>query len=37
MPKETQDTVIFVDEKTILNYIPRDQISDEIGGFGTKS
>jgi len=33
LPTETQNTVIFVDEKTILQYITRDQISNEVGGF----
>jgi len=35
LPTETQNTVIFVDEKTILQYITRDQISNEVGGFAT--
>ena len=37
LPTETQNSVIFVDEKTITNYIPRDQIVEEIGGFGPKT
>lgn len=31
LPKETQNSVIFVDEKTITDYIPADQIAEEIG------
>jgi hypothetical protein len=35
LPVETQKTVIFVDEKTIFQYVPRDQIPSEVGGFAT--
>jgi len=34
LPTETQNAVIFPDEKTLPNYIARDQIPEEIGGFG---
>ncbi len=32
LPTETQNTVIFVDEKTISKYIPTDQLSKAMGG-----
>jgi len=32
LPTETQNTVIFVDEKTIKNYIPVDQLQLAMGG-----
>ena len=36
LPTETQNSVIFPDEKTLTNYIARDQIAEEIGGFEAK-
>jgi len=32
LPVETQNTVIFVDEKTIPKYVPLDQLSKAMGG-----
>jgi hypothetical protein len=35
LPTETQNTVIFVDEKTIPQYIPLDQLFKAMGGTAT--
>ncbi len=37
LPTETQNSVIFPDEKTLTQYISRDQIAEEVGGFGPKT